>query len=148
MRSDMKILAVIFNIIFFLFTLFVLATDGFPKQVGYLLVTLFVLLTPILSLIVILHIGENHSRMGLPTEDNSLKEISKIDNKYNRTTILRIIAILLNILLLGYVCWAIFQPHPAEEGYIPYVILVLLTPILNLLVFYLLFYRNQKTSST
>lgn len=126
----MKILVVIFNIILFLFTLFVLATDGFPKQVGYILATLLVLLTPILSLAVIFL---NRAGNG---------GVSSITN------ILKIAAIICNIALIGYTCWAMMLPHPEEGGYIPFIIISLLTPILNLVMFLFFVAPNQKTNPT
>ena len=131
----MKFLAGLLNTCLFLFTLIVIATDGLPKQIGYLLLTLLVVVTPILSLVIIFLKRVSDAPSSITNETNPLTKLDKIAGSRNRKKVVNALAVLLNLALLVYVCWALFQPHPAEEGYIPYVILVMLTPIVNLFIF-------------
>jgi hypothetical protein len=106
----MKIAAVICNIVLVVFHCFVLLTDGFPRETSYIIFNLWALLTMILSVMVILRFGTSN--------------------------IMGIVAIIFNIVFFGFVCWALVDqyPHPKEGGVIAMAILMVLTPILNLVV--------------
>ncbi len=103
----MKIAAVICNVILFGFTCFVLVTDGPPQGAAYVVLTLLVLLVPIFSTVVLLCSSRN--------------------------AFLRVTAVIGNVALLGFSCWAIVSqyPHPEEEGVVAYMVLLVLTPILS-----------------
>jgi hypothetical protein len=49
---------------------------------------------------------------------------------------MKIVAVICNIVFFGFVCWALVDqyPHPKEGGVIAMVVLMVLTPILNLVV--------------
>jgi hypothetical protein len=49
---------------------------------------------------------------------------------------MRNVAIIFNIVFFGFVCWALIDqyPHPKESGVIAMAVLMVLTPILNLVV--------------
>jgi hypothetical protein len=53
-------------------------------------------------------------------------------------TLTKTVAVICNIVLLGFACWAIMSqyPHPEEEGVVAYTVLVVLTPILSLLALF------------
>jgi|WetSurMetagenome_2_1015567.scaffolds.fasta_scaffold135987_1 multidrug transporter EmrE-like cation transporter len=103
----MKTLAITCNIILFAFTCLVLATDGLPVKVSYMVFTVWLLLTLALTPVVIFR--SSHSAV-------------------------RIVALICNTVVIGFVIWAFIDqyPHPKEEGYIAYLVLTVLTPILNL----------------
>ena len=107
--------AVVCNVVLFLFTCFVLWTEGPSKGGGYIVLTVLLLLIPILSSAVILRIGASDRWLG----------------SHGKT-----VAAIGNIALLGFVIWAIASayPHPEEPGVIPFIVICVLTPILNLLV--------------
>jgi len=111
----MTIVAVVCNVVLFLFTCFVLWTEGSSKGGGYIVLTVLLLLIPILSSAVILRIGASDRWLG----------------SHGKT-----VAAIGNIALLGFVIWAIVSayPHPEEPGVIPFTVICVLTPILNLLV--------------
>ena len=123
----MKVLAIIFNIVLFLFTFFVLVTDGLPVQVRYMFATMWVVLTPVITIMVI------------------YLSRSKYSGIYFKTNSLKVLAVVFNIALIVYAAWGIFKTHPAEVGYIPYLVLVSLTPILNLITIFFFISPNQKT---
>jgi hypothetical protein len=51
---------------------------------------------------------------------------------------MKIVALICNIILFGFVCWALLRtyPHPEEGGFLEYALLSVLTPILNLVVLF------------
>ena len=55
------------------------------------------------------------------------------DDDYSMDAILQIAAIIGNIVHIGFVCRALVDqyPHPAEEDFIPYVLMTVLLPILS-----------------
>ena len=111
----MTIVAVVCNVVLFLFTCFVLWTEGSSKGGGYIVLTVLLLLIPILSSAVILRGGARDGWMG-----SQGKTVAAIGN----------------IALLGFVIWAVAStyPHPEEPGVIPFTVICVLTPILTLLV--------------
>ena len=102
----MRRVAVVLNVVFVVFTLFVIATDGPAAEPAYAVFIWLLLLIPLLTVFTLLRPG--------------IVKASRI-------------AALLNILLLGAICWALFDqyPHPSEPGFIEYVALALGTPILS-----------------
>jgi hypothetical protein len=108
----MKIGAIICNIVLFGFTCLVLVTDGPAQETAYVVFGLLLLLVPILNAVVLFRpaIG----------------------------AVMKIVAGVCNIALLGFACWAIVSqyPHPEEEGVVAYTVLVVLTPILSLAVLF------------
>lgn len=61
-------------------------------------------------------------------------------------TIMRIVAIICNFALLGFICWALVsQPsHPQEEGFVAFVLVSVLTPILSVVVLFGSMKRKMK----
>jgi len=106
----MTIVAVVCNVVLFLFTCFVLLTEGPSKGGGYIVLAALLLLIPILSAAVILRTGPGARA--------------------------RAVVAIGNVALLGFVIWAVAStyPHPEEPGVIPFTVICVLTPILNLLV--------------
>jgi hypothetical protein len=125
----MKIVALLWNIGLFLFTGFVLLTDGPPKGVAYIVFTVWLLLTLIFSAVVISRSGASDGRSSMGTAIN-------------------IAAIICNIVFFGFVWWALVDqyPHPQEPGFIEFVVLMVLIPILNVVV--LLRSRTKQLQAT
>jgi hypothetical protein len=132
----MRIVAVICNVVLFAFTCLVLVIDGLPKEVSYMVFTLWSLLTLILSAVVIFRWG-NDGWLGLPKERKALEEQKKTDDLAS-ASMMRIVAIVCNIVLIGFVCWAFVDqyPHPEEDGVIAFTLLMVLTPLLSLVVLF------------
>jgi len=120
----MKTVAAICNIVLFGFICLVLATDGPPQETSSIIFTAWWLLTLILSVAVI-----------------SLRGASLI---------LRKMAIVGNIVFLGFSGWAFFDqyPHPNEPGFIPFVVLMVLTPLINLAALFIGGARHSRASKT
>jgi len=132
----MKSIALICNVILFLFTCLVCVTDGLPTAAAYIVFTLWELSTLILSTVVISRIGAREGWLGLRTKRKALEERKKMDGPSSMSPALRIAAIVCNIVLIGFVCWTMADqyPHPKEPGFIEYVVLMVLTPILSMVV--------------
>jgi hypothetical protein len=104
----MKILAIICNIILFGFTCLVIVTDGPAQGAGYVVFSFLLLLVPIISAVVLF--------------------------RFSMSRMMKSVAVVCNIVLLGFAAWAIVSqyPHPEEEGVVAYTVLVVLTPILSI----------------
>src|SRR5512139_3386419 len=103
----MKTLAVLCNVVLFIFTCFVLATDGAPTKTVYIIFAVVLLMTPVVTVFALArHAAGDGVRRG---------------------------AVALNVLLLAFVCWALVDqyPHPSDPGFIPYVIAVVLAPLVS-----------------
>ena len=112
----MRVSVVLVNVILVVFTAFVVATDGLPKDVAYIVFTAALLLVPIATVVAIRR-APSPGVKGDP---------------------LKVIAASLNILLLGFVCWAIVDhyPHPDEPGVLAYTVIAVLAPLLSALVLF------------
>lgn len=55
-------------------------------------------------------------------------------------------AIICNVVLIGFVCWALVDqyPHPHENGFTAYAVLIVLTPILSVVAH---LSKNRKGAS-
>ena len=134
----MKIVAVICNIVLFGFTCLVLVTDGPPKGASYIVFTLWSLFTLILNAVVISRSGASDGWLGLHRKRQALEGQKKADDLSSTGTVMRIVAIICNIVFFGFVCWALVDqyPHPEEDGLIAFIVLMVLTPILSLVVLF------------
>jgi len=134
----MKTIAVICNAVLFAFTCVVLATDGLPTKAAYAVFTLWVLGTLIFSAVAILRMGAADGRIDLRMKSRTAEGSQRPDDAYSGRRGMRIAAICCNIVLLGFICWALVDqhPHPKEAGFIEYAVLMALTPALSAFVLY------------
>ncbi len=102
----MKLVTALCNAVLFLFTLLVLAVDGPPTKAPYIIFTAIVVLTPALTLFALAR--------------------ERLDR-------VRKLAALGNVVMLGLFCWAFVDqyPHPDEQGFVAYTVLMVATPILS-----------------
>jgi hypothetical protein len=121
----MKTIAVFCNIVLFLFTCFVLLTDGLPTQIIYTIFTIWALFTMIFSAVVIAQTGT--------VSPSRIKTIE-------------IFAIICNIIFLIFVIWAFIDqyPHPAETGFIEFSILMILTPLISLTALFIDRFKSKQ----
>jgi hypothetical protein len=134
----MKIVAVILNIVLFAFICLVLVTDGLPTKANYIVFTFWSLMTLILSAVVILRHRASNGRPAFHVKAKTVEEQKKIDAPSATSTTMRTVAIICNIVFLVHFCWAFVDqyPHPEEEGFVVFTVLMVLTPILNLVVLF------------
>jgi len=130
----MKLLTVVFNIVLVVFTCLVLITDGLSKEVGYILLTLLLLFVPIFNLIIIFSSRANNDWLDFHLKRKAAEGRIKTDDTSIRRPVLKIIAIICNIVLLGFSVWAFASqyPHPKESGFILFAVIVFITPVLSL----------------
>ncbi len=109
----MRLAAVVLNVLLLAFFCIVLVVDGFPKELSYIAYTLFFLLTLVFNVVVI-------SR----------------DAVRRTSVVVRNVAILCNVVFLIRSVWAFVQqyPHPKEDGFVAFVVLVATTPIFSMFV--------------
>lgn len=113
----MKTLTIACNIVLAAFTALVLATDGASREPADVLLTVLLFLIPLANVLVITRRGTARPIHGPGIERA---------------------AALANILLLGFISWAIVDryPHPAEPGFFEYVALLLFTPVSSTVVLF------------
>ncbi len=116
----MGTVAVVCNVLLVAFTCFVLATDGVAREVPYIVFGFLLLAVPTLSAALLVQ------RALRPTE--STPGVSPAMRRARQ------VGVLCNVWLLGTACWAIYDqyPHPDEPGFLAYVAVVLLAPILSI----------------
>ena len=105
----MTIAAIICNLVMLAFTVMVMMTDGPATEFVYVIFGWLLLAIPSVSAALL--IVRCVSGAGL-----------------------RIAAIVGNVVLLGFIGWALIDqyPHPNEGGFIPYVVVVAVAPILSI----------------
>jgi hypothetical protein len=118
--EDVRTVAVVFNVILVGFTLLVMATDGTSREAPYVVFACLLLVVPTVSAALLV-------RMGLHRPDPA-SEVSPAMRGASQ------IGALCNLPLLAFACWAIYDqhPHPDETGFLAYVGVVLVTPILSM----------------
>ena len=129
----MNILATILNVVLFLFTCLILWTDGLSGEAVYLLLTLLLLLVPILNLLMISTGAKSNGWFNTVVKRREPEDQGKVENLSFTGTIMKALVVTSNIILLGFSLWAFISqyPHPRESGFIAFIILLLLTPVLS-----------------
>lgn len=109
----MRTAAVVLNVILFAFVCLVVVVDGPPKEIAYIAFNLLILFTLIFNVVVI-------SRTAVRQTGTAIRST----------------AILLNVAFLISSIWAFVQqyPHPKEDGFVAFVVLMAVAPILSLAV--------------
>ena len=108
----MKTLTVLCNVVLFGFTCLVLAVDGAPTELPYIVLTVLMMLIPVFTVFAIVRSGGAAS--------SGVRRVAGI----------------CNVVLLIFICWALVEqyPHPEEDGVVAYTLLAVLTPILSMAV--------------
>jgi len=142
----MKPLAFLCNVILSGFTCLVIFTDGMSVKTDYIVFTIFLLLVPLFNLFVFWRSGLAEGWTGFQGKKKSLDKEKSIGNPSFISPALRIAAVICNVILLGSCIWAFLNqhPHPREEGYIAYLLVVALTPVLSIIA--ILQGRERKQS--
>jgi formate hydrogenlyase subunit 3/multisubunit Na+/H+ antiporter MnhD subunit len=131
--SAMKLLAFICNVALLGFTGLVIMTDGMSRQAVYVVFTLWLLLVPIFNMVVLWRSGLVPGWTGFPGKEKSQEEKKSTDSPSFISPAMKITAVICNVILLGSLVWVYVDqyPHPKEEGFIAYILVVLLTPVLS-----------------
>jgi hypothetical protein len=133
-RTIMKIAAVVCNVVVSLIVFVILVTEGIPKQTVHIAFTVLSALIPILSAAVILRSGVSDGWLGVQGKTKTPRRLSVVSNLASRRSAVRLAAVICNVVLLGFVCWAAVRQYPYPEGdeVIVFALLMMLAPILSL----------------
>jgi hypothetical protein len=128
----MKSAAVVFNVVLVAFTCLVMLTDGPPTGAVYIALTFALVLVPILSLTALLRRSGGDGHPGTRVNGEALI-VEQKEGRLSPGSGMRTAAILCNIVMFGLSCWALVDryPHPEEDGFVAYVLVVVVTPILS-----------------
>jgi hypothetical protein len=133
----MKLITLLCNVIFFLFLILVVITDGVPKETFYVVFTLLSFLIPVFNVAVILTCCKNMKWFVFSGFKQSLYQTGTTEQRVNMSTGLKIAAIVLNILWFVKTIWIYVKeyPHPNEPGFALFAVLMLFTPVLSIVLF-------------
>jgi hypothetical protein len=134
----MNLIACILNVLFFGFTFMVILTDGLSKQVLYNVFAFLLLLVPIFSVIVIFNSAAGDGWFNFRLKRKAKDEHTMTESNSSLVTNMKMAASISNIVLIVFsICATVDQyPHPDEEGYIPYLVFVFLTPVFSLVTLF------------
>lgn len=120
----MRIAAIVCNVLVFAITGAIVLTEGMPRELRYLVLTLLMLLIPLFSAIVL--IRKRRVPQGTCRAD-----------RLPAMTLTHRAAVLCNIVLFGVSCWAAVAQYPYIEGnsVIPFGVLAVCTPIVSVVAF-------------
>jgi hypothetical protein len=106
----MRMLAIVCNVLSGIFTCLVVATDGMSREPAYALFTLLLIVVPLYTAYALA------SRVG------------------HASVPARRAAVVFNVVLLAGIAAAVVDqyPHPNEPGFVPYVLLMVFTPLLSI----------------
>ena len=107
----MRTVTLLFNVVSCLFTGVVVVTDGMSAEPAYVALMLLMVLMPVLTIYALVV-----SAAGAALASTRAAAIG-------------------NLVLLVFIGWALVDryPHPDEPGFVPYVVVMLLTPVLSIL---------------
>ena len=132
----METQAVLCNVLLCVVTGFLVATEGIPDKPAYAVFTLLMLLVPVLTALTIMRRPSSAGRPG-PAEKGHAPAGSSAGGGWRGTGgVMRCVAASCNLVLLGFVCWALVgqYPYPEGAGVIPYAAVALVTPVVSLAV--------------
>jgi len=117
----MRALAIVCNLVSVAFTVFVMATDGAPTKAVYVVLTALLLLVPALTVFALVRGGTGRAWLA------GGKEAPAAAAALARA------AAVCNMALVSFIGWALVDqhPHPSEEGFVAYVVMMLATPTLS-----------------
>jgi hypothetical protein len=134
----MKIALVFLNAIFFGFTILVRLTDGPARESIYVVFGWLLILVPLLNVILISQSSANSRWLNQYLMRKGSEELKNVDVHPSISATLTITGVVLNIVLLGFVGWAIVDqyPHPNESGFFEYLLIVITAPVISLWIYF------------
>jgi hypothetical protein len=111
----------------------VMLTDGLSKQVVYNIFAFLLLLVPLFSVIVIFNCAARDGWLNFRLKRKEGDEQTNTESNCTQIIKMKMVAFICNIVLIVFSIWAIVDqyPHPDEEGYVPYLVFVFLTPVFS-----------------
>ncbi len=129
-------LALLSNVLFFGFTTFVLLTDGVSREPAYALFTVLLLLIPPVTVFAVTRGGVAAAWSPVRTTRPPASVPTSAGRPSFGGAAFSRAAAACNLVLAGFVFWAIFDqfPHPDESGLLAYTALAVFTPVLSAIV--------------
>jgi hypothetical protein len=117
----MRLVAIVLNAVMLPFTVMVVVSDGMPTKAIYILFTLFMLALPVATVYALWR-----RRPAVRLVDRNGVAIAPLER-------LRVAIGALNVLMIVAVITAIIDqyPHPDEPGFLTYVLVVCVTPLVS-----------------
>ena len=134
----MNLITLIVNVILLVFSCLVFITDGVNTQAPYLALSLLLILVPALNVFLVLNVLKNLGWLDFRFKAKPYAESEKNESRSTRNGRIGVFAIICNLLLFGFICWAYASqyPHPSDPGFIWYSVFLFLTPLLGLMSSY------------
>jgi hypothetical protein len=128
----MKLIALVCNVVFFLFLCFVIKTDGISGEAFYITFTFLSLLIPVFNVIIILRSGTNDGWFGIHIKKS--EEPGKLVRWLTLSSTVKLITVIINLTWMAKTCWIMIKeyPHPEEEGFVVFVVVMFLTPVITI----------------
>jgi hypothetical protein len=119
----MKTLSIFCNLVLFIFSLFLVLSEGPSQGTGYIILAVLLLLVPMLTIAVILL---NRPAIGFKKKKETVSGPEEIRNSFTISLVPDITVIICNLALLGFALWALISqyPHPEEPGVNLFTVLV------------------------
>jgi len=116
-----RTMAVVCSIAIFAITSVIVATEGVPGKTLFLVFTWLALLVPVMTVAVFWAGAVTRHRQKPRRASSSLESLP------------RLVAVLCNLVLAGFSCWALVSQYPYAEGnsVIPLGLLMVFTPIVS-----------------
>jgi hypothetical protein len=132
----MKTPALLCNLALFALMGGIVATEGIPERPAYAAFTVVMLWAPAFTAFVIMRRLPDRGRPGPAANTGTSAAPSPGGGPDSRGMVMPRIAASTNLVLSGFVCWALVSQYPYPEGrsVIPYAVVALLTPLLSLAV--------------
>jgi len=117
----MRALVILCNLVSAAFTMLVMATDGPPTKPIFVALGALLLLVPALTVFALVRAGAERAWLAGGTEAPA------------GSAALARAAAVCNMALVAFIGWALVDqhPHPREEGFLAYVMMMLATPTLS-----------------
>jgi hypothetical protein len=126
----MKILTINCNIVLLGLACLGLLTNATPQNV---VITFLLLLVPILNIVLMFGSRVNYSRLTFNVKFKTSEEQKEVDNLSSIYLFMKIVAIILNVVLIGFICWTFISQHPGGSLILFLALFVILTPVLSLI---------------
>jgi hypothetical protein len=126
----MKILTIICNIVLLGLACLGLLTNGISQNVVF---TFLLLLIPVLNIVLMFGSRVNYSRLMFNVKIKASEKKEEVDNLSSFYLFMKIVAIVLNVVLIGFVCWIYVIQHLVGSLNLFFALFVILTPVLSVI---------------
>jgi amino acid transporter len=129
----MNFIATLLNLLLFIFTFFLIVSNGVSGQGAYIMFSLLLLMVPVLNFVLIFPHTKNHNWFSFHIRRRTNELLNDPDDNPMDKFLIAVV-ITLNVVLFGFTCWAFVDQyvHPRDGGVMLHTILVFVTPMISL----------------